>query len=235
MNRILPGTTLILKGFVDIKNAMQASLVRIAKLRKPAMRFYAVAYNMNTKRNEVLTPTRVNKDVYNGTIKRCSPINAVLASAAVPVLFVPRVIKRGKTPYTYIDGSLFEEVPLNSVYHKWRMDKRHGLTKKKNLFVLAVNLFPYLSTWKFFGHFVIKHLPVMELISTLARLVDLARRARIDDQIKAINTDHHALVAEVNLPPLSQFNFLDPQIIPAVIDRARGTFFDQLLSIEAKL
>jgi hypothetical protein len=235
LNHILPGTTVSLKGFVDIQSAMQESLARVAKYHRPTIPFFAVAYNMNSKRNEVLTPEKLDSSIYGGLIKHCSPINSVLASAAIPVLFVPRIIRRGQTSYTYIDGSLFEEVPLASVYHKWRMDRKHKTTKKKKLFVLAVNLFPYLSTWKFFGHFLIKYLPVLELVSILTRLADLARRARIDDQIRAINADPDALVAEVNLPRLSKFNFLDPQIIPTVIDKARGTFFDQLLAVEAGL
>jgi len=92
-----------------------------------------------------------------------------------------------------------------------------------------------LSTWKFFGHFLMKYVPVLELVSVLTRLTDLARRQRIDDQVRVVNADRHAFVAEVNLPRLSRFNFLDPQIIPTVIDKARGTFFDQLLKIEAEL
>lgn len=235
LSRLLPGTTVSLKGFVDIQNAMQESLARVAKYHKPAIPFYAIAYNMNTKQNEVLTPEKVNTKLYGGQIKHCSPINSVLASAAIPILFVPRIIKRGQAPHTYIDGSLFEEVPLPSVYHKWRIDKRYGKTKKKRLFILAVNLFPYLSTWRVFGHFLAKYIPVLELVGILTRLADLARRARIDEQIRVIGHDPYADVAEVNLPRLSKFNFLDPQIIPTVIDKARGTFFDQLLKIESEL
>jgi predicted acylesterase/phospholipase RssA len=235
LSRLLPGTTVSLKGFVDIQNAMQNSLARVAKYNRPSIPFYAVAYNMNVKRNEVLTPEKVDSKFYEGHIKHCSPINSVLASAAIPILFVPRVIKRGKTPYTYIDGSLFEEVPLPSIYYKWRMDRKHGKTNKKKIFILAVNLFPYLSTWRVFGHFLAKYIPVLELVGILSRLADLARRARIDEQIRSINHDAHAYVAEVNLPRLSKFNFLDPQIIPTVIDKARGTFFDQLLKIESEL
>ncbi len=235
INRMLPGTSISLQGFVDIQSAMQESLARTVRYHKPALPVYAIAYNMDTKRNEVLTSAKVNARAYEGFIKHTTPINAVLASSAIPIMFVPRVIKRGQNAHTYIDGSIFEEVPIASVYHKWHLDRKFKLTKKKKLFILAVNLFPYLSTWKFFGHFLMKYIPVLELVSVLTRLTDLARRQRIDDQMRVINTDPHAFVAEVNLPRLSRFNFLDPQIIPTVIEKARGTFFDQLLKIEAEL
>lgn len=236
IDHLFPGTRLSLDGFVDVQNAVQALLARVALYNKPSIPFYAIAYNLSLKRNEVLTPTKVNSKAYDGRIKYCSPINAVLASAAIPVLFVPKIIKRGQTQFTYIDGSLFEEVPLTSVYHKWQMDKKNRTTKKKKLFILAINLFPYFSTWKFFfTRYLVKFLPLLEFAGILARLADLVRRTRIDDQIQTINEDRNAYVAEINLPLLSKVNFLDPKIIPMVIDKARGSFFDQLVKLEARL
>ncbi len=235
MDRLLPGTTMNLRGFVDIQTSMQESLARVAQHSKPSFPFFAIAYNLDTKHNEVLTPGDVDTSAYKGLIKHCSPINSVLASAAIPVLFVPCVIKRGKTPFTYIDGSLSEEVPLPSVHQKWLIDRKEGLTRKKKLFILAVNLFPYLSTWKLFNHFLAKYVPFLELAGFLSRLADLARRARIDEQIRAIHHDPNAYVAEVSLPRLSMINFLDPRIIPVVIEKAHGTFLNQLLEIEQRL
>jgi hypothetical protein len=234
-NRLMPGTTVSLKGFVDIQSAVQASLTRVAKHRKPMLPVYALAYNMDTKRNEVLTPEHIDAGAYAGFIKHASAIDCVLASSAIPILFVPRVIKRGKTPFTYIDGGFFEELPLASVYQKWRIDRKRHFTKKKKLFVLAVNLFPYLSTWKIFGTFLTRYVPLLELVGFMTRLADLTRRARIDEQIRSIHHDPNAFVAEINLPRLSHVNFLDPQIIPIVIDKARGRFFSELLKIEAQL
>jgi len=235
LSRLLPGSSLNIKGFVDIHNAMQESLARICKQKKPLIPFYALAYNMTTNTNEVLTPSPVRRDVYKGFIRHCSPIDSVLASAAIPILFVPRVIRRGATSFTYIDGSIFEEVPTSSVYHKWIIDRKHHLTRKKKLFILSVNLFPYLSTQKYFGDILLQHLPILELVTVLLRLADLMRRVRIDDSIKAINADPRATVVEVRLPKLSTYNFLNPQIIPTVIERARGTFYQQLLRIEQNL
>jgi hypothetical protein len=116
------------------------------------------------------------------------------------------------------------------------MDKKNRLTRKKKLFILAINLFPYFSTWRFFfARYLVKFLPLLEFAGILARLADLVRRTRIDDQIQTINEDRNAYVAEINLSLLSKVNFLDPKIIPMVIDKARGSFFDQLLKLEARL
>jgi len=235
VDRFLPGTKASLQGFINVQHDIEHLLARVAKHHKPTVPFFAIAYNMSARRNEVLTPTNVNSSLYDGVIKHCSPINAVLASAAIPVLFVPRIIKRGETPITYIDGSIFEEIPLASVYYKWRIDKKHDLTKKKRLFILAVNLAPQLHTWKIFGKFLSKYVPFFELIGILTRLADLARRARIEDQIRTISADHNARISEVNLALTTKFNILDPRIIPLVIDKAHNTFFDQLLKIEAGL
>ena len=235
LSRIIPGSSLRLEGFVDIQTDLQESLHRIIKAKRPIKPFFSIAYNMDLRRSEVLTPSRVNSKIYGDHIKHCTPFQAVMASSAIPVLFYPCVIKRGKTSYTFIDGSFAEEVPLNSIYYKWQMDRKHGITKKKKLFVISVNLFPFFSRQIIFSKFLTKYFPIFEMGSILLRLVDLVRRVKVDEDISAINTDPDAKVVEMRLPKQSQYNFLNPQIIPVVIERARGTFFEQLLQIESKL
>jgi predicted acylesterase/phospholipase RssA len=233
--QLLPGAGISLRGFVDIQTSLQESLGRITRRHKPAIPFYAVAFNVNSQKCDVLTPTKLPKGIYHGTIRRCSPINTVMASAAIPVLFVPKAINFGKTAQMYIDGSLVEEVPVVSIYRKWRTDRDNGITKKKKLFILSVNLFPYLSTQQFFGELLIKHLPMLEMSRILLRLLDLVRMTHIHDDIEFVSHDPNVTVAEVRLPKMSRHNFLNPLIIPTVIDKARGTFYDQLVSIEQKL
>jgi hypothetical protein len=233
--QLLPGAGISLRGFVDIQTSLQESLGRITRRHKPAIPFYAVAFNVNTKRCETLTPVKFPQGFYKGAIRRCSPFNAVMASAAIPVLFVPKVINFGRTPHMFIDGSLVEEVPVVSVYRKWKADRENGLTKKKKLFILSVNLFPYLSTQQFFGELLIKHLPMLEMSRIFLRILDLVRMTHIHDDIKFVSHDPNVHVAEVRLPRMSRHNFLNPLIIPTVIDKARATFYDQLVSIEQKL
>jgi hypothetical protein len=231
----LPGTALSFKGFVDIQKSMQESMARIVKRTKPSIPFFGLTYNMDEQRGEVLTPGRIRSSIYEGFIRHARPLDVVMASSAIPILFAPCVIRRGRTSQVYIDGSFGEEVPLSSVYHKWVLDRKHRATKKKKIFILSVNLFPYFSTQEYFGRALIKLLPVLEWGGVLLRLTDLIRRVRIDECMKSINVDPNAMAVEVRLPKLSKYNFLNPQIIPTVIERARGTFYRQLQEIEAKL
>ncbi len=233
--RFLPGTLPSLKGFIDIQKFLQETLTRNTKSSESTIPFYAIAYNLNTKKTEVLSSVKGLPKYYEDFIRFCTPIDSVLASSAIPILFVPKTITMDRKTCVYIDGSFFEEVPLTSIYRKWRIDKSHNLTSKKRLFILAVNLFPSLSGWKVLGHLFDKYIPFLELLSFLTGLADLARRARIDDQLREINSSPDSSVIEINLPRLLKLNFLDPQIIPSVIDTAHHIFPKQLMQIEASL
>lgn len=234
-NRFLPERSVGLKGFVALQNTLQTSLERVAKHKRPTIPFYAISYNVSLKKNEVLTPEKVQTGVYDGLIKRCSPIDAVLASTAIPILFVPRIIKRGRTPITYIDGAVAEELPLPSIYTKWQLDREAGLTKKKRLFILTVNLFPELAKWKLLRYSALRRIPLVEYLSVIARVADLVRLSRIKEHVRSITTDPSVEVAVVTLGALQKSGFLNPEIIPTVIDKAKGTFFKELRSIEQRL
>lgn len=235
VDMIMPGGSVNLEGFVDVRKSMEQSLARIAVHKKPFVPFYAIAYNMNTKRNEVLTPSRVRKNIYGGEIKHCSAINSVLASSAIPVVHVPRIVRRGRGSFTYIDGSMYEEVPLSSVYRKWQIDKRKRVAKKKKLFIFAVDLFYFISTASVFRKFPFNRMQLLRLLAEMMKLTDRARAARIREHKELINSDRNAHVVSVNLPTLSRHNCLDPRIIPVAIDRAHASFFNQLLKIEEQL
>jgi len=228
---IFPIQATAFKGFVDVQQTLREGIFKIAKKKKPHLPFYALAYNVSLKRNEVLTPMPVPTRGYNGFVRRSSAMDAILASSAIPILFLPRVILHDKTPYTYVDGSVTEEVPLLSIYNKWSLDKKAGLTKKKRLFILAANLFPHVSSWKPLGHFLLKHLPLIQYLSVAARLADFVRQSRIDEQIGLLKKDPNVEVAEISLP-LQGLSILDPRSIPTVIERAHGSFLKQLMKIE---
>jgi predicted acylesterase/phospholipase RssA len=235
INSLFPNASLDLRGFIDIRNTMEQSLERVARHRRIQIPMYAIAYNMNTKQNEVLTPCRSLAKHYKGHIKFCSAMNSILASSAIPVLHVPRVVKHGKSATTYIDGSLFEEVPLSSIYNKWHIDKDNRLTKKKKLFLLAINLFPHLSTLRALRRFPFNRVKVLKFFSTMLRLTDRSRMLRLEQQARIINADPDAHVVMLNLHTLSRHHCLDPKIIPVSIDRAHSTFATQLIEIERKL
>ncbi|MFO1519454.1 MAG: patatin-like phospholipase family protein [bacterium] len=220
-----------LQGFLDVQHSIREGVLRITKKKKPILPFYAIAYNMDLKRNEVLTPTAVPSSLYKGFVRHCSPMDAILASSAIPILFHPRTIAHRKKPFTYVDGSVSEEVPLISIYNKWLLDRKAGLTKKKKLFILAANLFPHVSSWPPLGHFLLRRFPVVKYLATAAKLADFVRQSRIDEQIQTIEKNPDASVVAISLP-MENFSVLDPKAIPTVIEKAHGTFLKQLLRIE---
>ncbi len=232
LNLLVPGAAIDQKGFIDVRESMRNEISKVARYTKPSMPVYALTYNMDTKRNEVLTPNKVSKSMYGDFIKHSSAINSILASSAIPVLHIPRLIRRGQATHTYIDGSLFEEVPLASIYRKWLIDRQNGLTKTKRLHILAINLFPPLANIHFFGRLPTKPFKFIRLLGIITNLVDLARRCRIQEQLQLIETDSNASIIEINLPKLSRRNCLDPGIIPPAIAKSKTMFVKQLLELE---
>ena len=63
-----------------------------------------------------------------------------LASAAVPLLFVPRRIPIDGREIPYIDGSTTEEVPIYSIVQKWDLDRAAGFERRERLVILYVKL-----------------------------------------------------------------------------------------------
>ena len=161
-----------------------------------------------------------------------SAIDAVLASSSIPILYIPRVIKRGKDSSVYVDGGTAEEVPLVSIYRKWRIDQKKQLTDKKKLFILAVNLFPQVSQWKMFRNKLFRRLPFVDILKWSSHVADLMRRARIEDHLHILRDDPNVEVWELVLPAKGA-GVLDPKAIPQVIASAHASFIQQLLAWEA--
>ncbi len=229
---LLPSNPFALKGFMDIQKVIQNAVTRLAKDRKVEKPLYCIAYNLHRKRNEVLTPLKVRKQDYGELIHSVSAIDAVLASSSIPILYVPRVIKKGKTSSIYVDGGTAEEVPLVSVYRKWKIDQKKQLTKQKKLFILAVNLFPQVSGWKIFRNKLIRRLPFVDILKWSSHVADLMRRARIEDHLQILRDDPQVEVWELVLP-VKGIGVLDPKSIPRIIAGAHTHFMSQLVEIES--
>jgi hypothetical protein len=227
----LPSNPFALKGFMDIQKAIQNAVTRLAKDKEVKKPLYCIAYNLHRKRNEVLTPLKVRKNVYGDLIHTVSAIDAVLASSSIPILYVPRVIKRGNTSQIYVDGGTAEEIPLVSVYRKWKIDQKKKLTSKKKLFILAVNLFPQVSGWKIFRNRLIKRLPFVDILKWSSHVADLMRRARIEDHLQILRDDPQVEVWELVLP-LKGLGILDPKAIPRIIASGHTHFMRQLIALE---
>lgn len=228
---LFPSNPFVMKGFVDIQKTIHDTVNRLTKGQELQIPFYAIAYNLHHKRNEVLTPVKTRKQDYGDYIHTVPAIDAVLASSSIPILYVPRIIKKGKTSHLYVDGGTAEEVPLVSIYRKWKLDQKKKLTDKKKLFILAVNLFPQVSGWKIFRNKIIKKLPFIDILKWSGHVADLMRRARIEDHLHVLREDPHVEVLEIVLP-MKGPGVLNPKTIPKIISGAHSSFIKQLLNFE---
>lgn len=231
----LPTGDHLLKGFLDCQNALGFMITKhLSRRRKARVPFYCIAYNLREKRNEVLTPERVPKNVYVTPTFRTEALDAVIASSSIPILYVPKKILRGKTEHVYVDGGTTEEVPLISPYRKWIRDRLHFRDASKKLLILAVNLFPAVSSIPMFSHWAIQKLPAFRLLKLSANYADLIRQARIDEQKGHLTRDRDVTLWELVLP-VKGLNVLNPKSIPEIIQTAQHSFLKQLLAIEAGL
>lgn len=231
----LPTGDHLLKGFLDCQNALGFMINKhMSKSRKSKIPFYCIAYNLREKRNEVLTPHRVPKNVYTTPTYQTNALDAVIASSSIPILYVPKKILRGKTEHVYVDGGTTEEVPLITPYRKWIRDRLHLNEPSKKLLILAVNLFPAVSNIPFFSHWAVKKLPAFRLLKLSANYADLIRQARIDEQKGHLTRDQDVTLWELTLP-VKGLNVLNPKSIPEIIQTAQHSFLKQLLAIEQNL
>ena len=114
---------------------------------RPRRPFYTVAFNLAECRTQVLTAEAVPEHLA-GWFVQTDPRDAVLASSAVPLLFVPQKIRQSDRETPYIDGSTTEDVPLYSVVRKWDRDREAGQETRKRLVILFVKLTGGLAQYK---------------------------------------------------------------------------------------
>jgi hypothetical protein len=152
---------------------------------------------------------------------------AALASSTVPLLFVPRPIRRGGTEIHYIDGSTTEDVPLHSVVRKWDLDHAAGVERRRRLVILAVKLTGNLDRHRLAPGRMSK-LRIMQAVVAASiehmhrRTADLMR-ARSDIEVLSLDlTD-------------SSPDFFETRCIPEYIRTAKEVFPDQLAELEARL
>ena len=235
-NLVLPSNPFALKGLMNIQQGLKQIMTRVVEEgeQNPEIPFFAIAYNLHKKINQVLTPMDIDTQPYQGLVQKVSPLDSVLASSSIPLLYVPKVIRVQGASQIYVDGGAAEEVPLLSLHRKWRIDQKKGLTDKKKMFVLAVNLFPEVSHLKVFRHKFFKKLPFMDIIKWGSHLADLIRQARIEDHMHILKDDPSVQVKQIILTYPAP-GVLVPTSIPNMIARARQSFFKQLLKINGEL
>jgi hypothetical protein len=133
-------------GFVDCADGLSRMLERYCGALEPRVPFYAIAFNLLECRPEVLSPGAVPAHL-GELLVQTDARAAALASSAVPLLFVPRVVRRGKRDTHYIDGSTTEDVPLHSIVRKWDLDRAAGVESRERLVIVYVKLTGGLETY----------------------------------------------------------------------------------------
>jgi predicted acylesterase/phospholipase RssA len=225
----------LLNGFLDCQKALRFMISRhMTKKPKRKIPFYSIAYNLKDKRNEILTPEKVPKNVYITPTYQVDALDAVIASSSIPILYVPKKILRGKSEHIYVDGGTTEEVPLISPYRKWIRDRLNSRDKSKKLLIIAVNLFPAVSGIPLLNLWWMQKMPAFRLLKLSASYADLIRQARIDEQKGHLQRDKDVTLWELVLP-LKGMNVLNPRTIPEIIQTAQSSFMEQLLAIEDSL
>ena len=152
---------------------------------------------------------------------------AALASAAVPLLFVPRDVPVGDEQVPYVDGSTTEDVPLWSIARKFDLDRAAGAEQRERLVILYVKLTPQVGQCRqTTGH-----------VSKL-RVIQMVASASIDTMHQR-NAELLRLRSDVHLLPLEiedlGVDFFDLDKIPSALRSAKERFPLQLAAIERVL
>lgn len=213
-------------GFVDCAKSLSGMLARYCDQGDPPWPFYAIAYNLSECRSEVLSSQPVPEHLHSLMVQTDARL-AALASAAVPLLFVPQVIRRGDKMVPYIDGSTTEDVPLTSVVRKWDLDREAGVEQRERLVILYVKLTgpaqQYRST-----HGRVSKLRLLQIVAT-AGIQTMHQR-----EVEVIQTRPDVEMLKLQLDD-SQPDFFEISRIPEFVRRAKEIFPEQLAAIEERL
>lgn len=223
----------VMQGFASAQKAILTALRHLIRNRKLEIPFYCLAYNIRKQRAQILTPLRVSKKIYGDQVVQANAMDAVVASSSIPIVYVPKLIRRGRSKEQYLDGGTAEEIPLASIYRKWLLDRERGKEKRTKLMIVGVDLFPRIAQpWLDLP--ILNQLPFVDLINFGLELVDLVRKARIQEQTEPLRRDPNVKVLIVTLP-LRTLSVLNPHDIPTIIKSAQTTFLEQMLALEKSL
>ncbi len=209
-------------GFVDCAQSLSGMLARHCDESDPLWPFYAVAYNLAECRAEVLSAQPVPAHL-RPMMAQADARQAALASAAVPLLFIPQII--GGVPY--IDGSTTEDVPLRSVVAKWDLDRELGEETRERLVIVYVKLTGPASQFRASQGRMSK-LRLLQLVAS-AGIETMHRR---DVELLQARPDVELLALELDD---STPDFFDIRRIPEFVRRAKEIFPGQLAAIEERL
>ncbi len=213
-------------GFVDCAQSLSGTLSRYCDEVDPPWPFYAIAYNLSECRSEVLTSQEVPEHL-RPIMAQADPRLAALASAAVPLLFVPQCIEREGQSVPYIDGSTTEDVPLRSVVEKWDLDRAAGVETRDRLVIVYVKLTGPARQYRS-RHGRVSKLRLLQIVAT-AGIQTMHQR-----EVELLQTRPDVELLGLELDD-SQPDFFEISRIPEFMRRAKETFPEQLAAIEERL
>ncbi len=223
---LLPSPSAESAGFVDLTGALSRLLDHYCASRQPGRPFYCLAFNLTECREEVLTPGPVPAHLEE-LVVRTEAREAALASAAVPLLSVPRRVERDSGAVSYVDGSTLEDVPLYSIARKWDLDRRAGAEMRSHLVILYVKLTQTVSQYRSFSGRIGK----IRLLQTVAA-AGIQKMHERDVDLLSRRPDVRLLRLQLSE---GSPDFFDLRRIPAFIRTAKECFPEQLAEIEKNL
>jgi predicted acylesterase/phospholipase RssA len=213
-------------GFVDCAEGVSEMLSRYCDELHPKRPLYTAVFNLADCRPEILTQVPVPAHLAD-FIARADPRDAALASCAVPLLFVPRQVRRNGRTVPYIDGSTTEEVPLRSIVRKWDRDREAGVETRDKLTIFYVRLAAGTENMREDGARISK-LRVLQLVASAGMETMYQRDVELLQQRPDVELIHLQLSGYGS-------DFFDRQRIPQFIRAAKESFPLQLQEIENTL
>ncbi len=213
-------------GFVDCARGLERMLEQYCASLEPRLPFFCTAFNLGECRAEVLSAHPVEPHL-SDFITQTDPREAVLASSAVPLIFVPRVIRRATQEHHYVDGSMCEDVPLYSIVRKWDRDREAGIETRDRLAIIYVRLTGSLDAYRMHP----RHIGKLRVLQTVAASGMAQMHAR-DLALISQREDVDLIGLELGD---STPGFFDTALIPEYIRSAKETFPEQLAAHEQRL
>ena len=223
---LLPALGAAGAGFVDVADGLSRMLERYCGDVEPRLPFYCVAFNLRDCQSDVLTPGAVPAHLRE-LVVQADARAAALATSSVPLLFVPRIIRRINRDAHYIDGSTTEDVPLHSIVRKWDLDRAAGVEARERLVIVYVKLTGGLETYRTHPGRIGK----LRLMQTVAA-AGIETMHRRDVELLRLRPDVQLLGLE-----LADANpdFFDTRRIAEFIRAAKECFPEQLVALEERL
>ncbi|MEO5968505.1 MAG: patatin-like phospholipase family protein [Bdellovibrionia bacterium] len=207
----------------SLKIAVDEAVLKKDKLKKK-IPFYAISTSTRGHTFSVLTEEE-NIEKYHGDfLCKCKSLQAMAASAAIPIIFKPELIQMPKGTMEYwLDGYLNEEIPLVSPYHKWQLDRKNRPdTTPKKLKIFYIDLGMRCSELEFLRKSKNASL-VGKKMKGIASFIDKVLDYRLDQVVKILNSVESVEVVGVRVE-LGMLGVLDTRTIPLIIQRSREFF-----------